>query len=235
MPDFIFHASSLAQNGYCLKIVEFTWFVKENQCRQANKIFPAIVASFPAASAFCHSVRRKQVMKKIPKISAVISLVLGAVFCLSLMSYAGMGPGGPGGPGPGPLGMHEGDRIIQMKDKIGLTDDQVTKIKKLFRESRNSIQTLMDQQKDDLDAVETKLKAKASDKELKVLLDALDADHQKIENARKSVMDQLRTILTPTQQAQSIVALEKRMENWKDKKGPGPGMRGDRDDEKDDK
>ncbi len=133
------------------------------------------------------------------------SMVLVAVFCISLFSYAEEGK----------KDMHEKDRIVKMKEKLGLSDDQVTKIKAVFADSKKNIEPLKKQYEADLKSLKDKVKAGVADSELKILLDALQADDQKMMDARKNIMEQMKAILTPLQQAKDIIG--ERSEKEKDK------------------
>lgn len=144
-------------------------------------------------------------MKRTTKKFIAVSMVLGAIFCVSLFSFAE----------DGKKDMHEKDRIVKMKEKLGLSDDQVIKIKAIFTDSKKTVEPLKKQHEADMKALKAKVKAGAADSELKLLLDALQLDNQKIMDARKTVMEQVKAILTPLQQAKEVIG--ERSEKDRDK------------------
>jgi Spy/CpxP family protein refolding chaperone len=133
-------------------------------------------------------------------------------------------------------GMEEGamgmGRLDKMKEKLGLTDSQAAKVKDLFKQQRESNKPLRDQMKIDMDTLQQKVDAKASDSELKDLLDKLQKDRESVESARKKMVDGMRDILTPTQQAKMVLSMKGKgrqmMGKWRHK------MKKDNDGNKDD-
>ncbi len=99
------------------------------------------------------------------------------------------------------------DRIEHMKDKLGLTDDQAAKIKEAFMKQKEAIKPLRDQEKIDMDTLQQKVDSKASDADIKALLDKLKADHKLVMDTQERSMDKIRTILNPTQQAQMVLMM----------------------------
>ena len=92
------------------------------------------------------------------------------------------GPGGPGGPG-GP----RGDRLEMMKEKLGLTPEQVEKIKPILEKDREKLMALRE--------------------------DAALSREQKGEKMReilKSSMEAIKPILTPEQVEKWKAEMEKR-------------------------
>ena len=117
--------------------------------------------------------------------------------------------GDKGGGGMGPMG--------RMKKKLGLTDDQASKIKELFKTQREENEPLREQTKIDMDTLRLKVDSKASDSEIKKVLEALSADQKKIQAGRGKMKEQLSAILTPSQRAKMLLEMERR---------GGEGMRG---------
>ena len=109
----------------------------------------------------------------------------------------------------GPLGM--------MKKKLDLTDDQASKMKELFKKQREENEPLREQTKIDMDTLRLKVDSKASDSEIKKVLEALSADQKKMEEDRGKMKEELSAILTPTQKAKMLLDME-----W----GGGERMRG---------
>jgi len=127
----------------------------------------------------------------------------------------------------GPRGMN----IEKMKDKLGLTDDQVTKLKTLFESQKDANKALRDQMKIDLDTLQQKVDSKASDGDLKKALDALSTDKKAMDANRQKMEDQARQILTPSQQAKMVLGMMehrgKMMKNWSKNKKEGKGNKAD--------
>jgi Spy/CpxP family protein refolding chaperone len=157
----------------------------------------------------------KNVLKGLWVGSLAVSLLAGFALAVRAEDDKPM-MGGPG-------------RIERMKEKLGLSDDQVTKIKDLFKKKGQENKPLRDQVKIDMDTLQQKVDSKASDGEIKKVLDALSADRQKLESARREIEDQLKTILTPTQQAKFVLSMKERgremmgkwMKNHKSKMNKG--------------
>ena len=129
----------------------------------------------------------------------------------------------PAGDGPSAMdqgmgGMMGQDRLEKMKEKLGLSDDQVSKLKALFKSQRSVTKPLRDKLKSDMDDLQKKVDAKASDADLKKVLDSLSDDRKNLEAARQKMVDQIREILTPLQQAKFVLAMrergEKMMGKW---------------------
>jgi Spy/CpxP family protein refolding chaperone len=114
----------------------------------------------------------------------------------------GMGPGGP-----------QGGMVMnpdKLKDKLGLTDDQVTQMKDLFRTQMAAGKTIQDQMKLDIDTLQQKVDAKASVAELQKSLDALAADRKAMQASRENMETQVNKILTTVQQAKLILGMQNR-------------------------
>jgi Spy/CpxP family protein refolding chaperone len=119
------------------------------------------------------------------------------------------------------------------KEKLGLTDDQATKLKDFFKKQRENNAPLRDQMRIDMDTLRQKVDMKASDSDIKRLLDKLVADRKDMQAARQKSEDQLREMLTPTQQAKLLFMMRRGlrgMGGWKDhddwNKGKGDHMGG---------
>ena len=119
--------------------------------------------------------------------------------------------------------MMDGSRMDKLKEKLGLSDDQVSKLKDLFKSQGETMKPLRDQMKIDMDTLQQKVDTKASDGDVKKLLDKLEADQKEMQAGREKMKDQLRAILTPTQQAKMVLGMRKMgmgmMERWKGRHG----------------
>lgn len=131
----------------------------------------------------------------------------------------GMGRGMDDGMGGGMMGGH----LDRLKEKLSLTDDQVSKLKDLFKGQMEANKPLRDQMKIDIDTLQQKVDMKASDGDIKKLLDKLDTEHKQMTDSREKMKDQLRSILTPTQQAKMVLGMHMRgrgmMNRWKGHNG----------------
>ena len=116
-------------------------------------------------------------------------------------------------------GMMGGGWIDKAKEKLGLTDDQASKLKDLFKSQMEANKPLRDQMKIDMDTLQQKVDLKASDADVKKLLDKLDGEQKEMQTAHEKMKDQLRSILSPTQQAKMVLGMRKMgmgmMEHWK--------------------
>lgn len=149
-------------------------------------------------------------------------------------NHPGMGQGMDGG-------RMGGGHMDMMKKKLNLTDDQASKLKDLFKGRMEADKPLRDQMKIDVDTLQQKVDTKASDGDIKKLLDKLDAEQKQMQASREKMKDQLRSILTPTQQAKMVLGMRKMgrgmMDRWKGhhdwkKDGKKDGAKGGDDDSK---
>jgi hypothetical protein len=107
----------------------------------------------------------------------------------------------------------DNDRIGRMKEFLGLNDDQVTKIKLIYDDSKTRLEPLQKQLGADLKALRDKVKAGAPDADLKPLMAAVQADNQKLMDSRRIELDQINAVLTTLQQAKLMAGWP--MERWK--------------------
>ncbi len=142
------------------------------------------------------------------------SLLVALTFGFALSAHADDDPGGPGGEKPaamdgngGPDGMQGGmmgGHFDKMKEKLGLSDSQASQLKDLFKKQGEDMKPLRDQMKIDMDTLQQKVDAKASDGDVKKVLDALSADRKGMDAARQKMEDSVREILSPTQQGPNL-------------------------------
>jgi Spy/CpxP family protein refolding chaperone len=137
--------------------------------------------------------------------------------------HSGMGAGGPQG------GMMMNPE--KLKDRLGLTDVQIAQMRNLFKSQMEANQSLRDKMKIDMDTLKQKVDAKASDGDLKKVLDALSADRKTMEANRQKMEDKVRHILTPLQQAKMVLGMQARggqmMEKWMQNHKGGKNKAGD--------
>src|SRR5580658_9005793 len=133
--------------------------------------------------------------------------------------------GGPDGMQGGMMGGHFG----RMKEKLGLSDSQASKLKDLFKKQMDEMKPLRDQMKIDMDTLQQNVDTKASDADVKKVLDGLSADRKNMEAGRKKMEDAVREILNPTQQAKRVLSMKDRgrqmMGKWRHG-GKGDGKDG---------
>lgn len=112
------------------------------------------------------------------------------------------------------------DRIEHLKDKLGLTDDQAAQMKEAFKKQGEANKPLRDQEKIDFDVLQQKVDTKASDSDIKDLLDKLEKEHKQMQQVQDNFMDKIRMILNPTQQAKWVLSMRHGMMNrqWDGKK-----------------
>jgi Spy/CpxP family protein refolding chaperone len=99
------------------------------------------------------------------------------------------------------------DRMDRMKEKLGLSDSQAAKLKEAFKKQMEANKPLRDQEKIDVDTLQQKVDSKASDSDIKDLLEKLKADRKQIQDAQERSMEKIKTILTPTQQAKWVLMM----------------------------
>lgn len=121
--------------------------------------------------------------------------------------------------GPG-MESHEGNEghemsAAKLKDKLGLSDDQVTKLDAAWKSAKDAAKPYREQMKADLAKLKDQVKNKASDDEIKATLDDLDAAHKGAEGAMEKAKADSRSILTPTQQAKMALHMHHRMEKMR--------------------
>jgi Spy/CpxP family protein refolding chaperone len=189
---------------------------------------------------------------RMKKWTFLVSLLLALIFGSIPAVHADEDQAAPGGDKPaamddngGPDGMQGGmmgGHFDRMKEKLGLSDSQAAKLKDLFKKQMEETKPLRDQMKIDMDTLQQKIDTKASDADVKKVLDALSADRKSMEASRQNMEDAVREILSPTQQAKFVLSMRDRgrqmmgkwMGKWKhggkgdgkdgsDQDGKGPG------------
>jgi Spy/CpxP family protein refolding chaperone len=126
-------------------------------------------------------------------------------------------------------GWEKGGPMGMWKEKMGLTVDQAAKLKDLMKNQREETRALADQMKVDMDTLKLKVDSKASDDQIKTLLDNLSAQKKKMQAKREEFINQAKGILTPTQQAKFLLAMKEHGRwghegGWGKNKEEGCGM-----------
>ncbi len=91
------------------------------------------------------------------------------------------------------------------KEMLGLTDDQESQLKDLFKSQMEESKMLRDKVRLDTDMLRLKLDGKASDDEIKDALDKLKTEKKEMQAAHEKFQAKLDSILTPRQQAQMML------------------------------
>ncbi len=152
----------------------------------------------------------------------LVGLMAAALMVPALTALAQDNPA----PGGQPGGQQGGMNLERMKEKLGLSDDQVSKLKDLLKAQMEAGQTFRDQLKADIDVLQQKVDSKASDGDLKKALDTLVADRKAMEANRQKTEDMFREILTPLQQAKMVLGMQSIGARRMNQGAPGGGQSG---------
>jgi hypothetical protein len=97
------------------------------------------------------------------------------------------------------------DRVLKVKEKLGLTDEQIGKLVSLRSAARTEAAPVVKQGLADLKTLYDQTVAGVGDEVLKPTLDSIDAERRALETMRNKYVDQARLILTPTQQSKLVL------------------------------
>lgn len=127
--------------------------------------------------------------------------------------HGGQGMGGPGmGPGGDGEGMHE-----RMQEELGLSDGQVKKLDALREKNQAAMKQARRKMRDLMAKLEDQVDDKAGDAALSATLKELKAAKKEMQALHEKAMEEREAILTPSQQARSLVKMGAGM-------GKGMGM-----------
>jgi Spy/CpxP family protein refolding chaperone len=101
--------------------------------------------------------------------------------------------------------------LAKMQKRLGLSDDQVTKLKAIMDAEKTAMKPLWDKQKDSMKKLHEQVEAKASDDEIKATLADLKAGRKAMMDQREQFQSQKADLLTSTQQAKMLLGAMKRM------------------------
>ena len=93
------------------------------------------------------------------------------------------------------------------KEKLGLSEAQISKVGKLLKQQKEELEPINRQMKSHREALRTKVGAKASDREISTLLDALSRDRENLETKGQAFEERLRNLLTTDQRAKFILRM----------------------------
>jgi Spy/CpxP family protein refolding chaperone len=107
----------------------------------------------------------------------------------------------------------------RMKKELGLTDDQADKMKAAGKAQMEAMKPLMEKRKLDIDSLRVLVDKKAADKDLTAAIEGIKADQKAVEEQWKKHREAMAALLTPMQQAKSVLMMgemgEHMMGAWK--------------------
>ncbi len=141
--------------------------------------------------------------------------VLFALLTFAAAAVRAQDDGAPPPPDGGP-GMHEtqagkGPDVAKLKERLGLTDDQASKLKQAFEEHKAAVQPVIAQRREAMKKLQEQVKSKASDDEIKGTLAELEKTGDSLRQANEKLRADTKAILTPTQQAKMFLGMAHRM------------------------
>ena len=98
-------------------------------------------------------------------------------------------------------------KALELKQKLGLTDDQVSKLQAISASEKAEYTPLIQKGLADLKLLSDKIKAGAPDSEISPIIDSIEANRQAIEGAKTKYIVQVRAVLNPTQQGKVALAV----------------------------
>lgn len=129
------------------------------------------------------------------KTSVILSLILAAAVS---PAFAHEGMGGDEA--------HKGQWMQQMKQKLGLTDDQQQKMEAEMKRHGEAEKPLRQTMRDQMKKLADQVKAKdTSDADIETTLDAIKSTHQSMEQEEQAFHDAMGKILTPRQKASMLL------------------------------
>ena len=97
------------------------------------------------------------------------------------------------------------------KEKLGLSDDQVAKLKSAMKARREAVEPLRKQLKEDMEKLGGQIKLKNSDSEIQATLDRMESTHKAMQAEREKFISSLKSFLTPTQRAKMLLSMTRIM------------------------
>ncbi len=120
----------------------------------------------------------------------------------------------------------------KLKDKLGLTDEQVQKLDASMKSAKETMKPLGEALKQDMAKLKEQVRAKAKDDEIQSTLDSLQKDRTALREAMEKHMDESKGILTPTQRAKMVLGMAKGRKSFWQRSGRGKGKDRDEDGKK---
>jgi Spy/CpxP family protein refolding chaperone len=116
----------------------------------------------------------------------------------------------------------------KLKDKLGLTDDQVTKLDAAWKAQKEAAKPLHEQMKKDMEKLKDQVKNKAKDDEIQATLDSLAATRKSMRESMEKTHADADAILTPTQRAKMVLKMAHARKHWWSKWGHKKDKDGDK-------
>ena len=119
---------------------------------------------------------------------------------------------------PPPMNQRDGDRGHdgwdegKMQRRLGLSDDQIAKLKALRESNKETFKTFGEKEHGLMAKLNDQVVNKASEKDIQTTLAALKENQTAIRNQMEKSQAQKDAILTPTQQAKMVLARHRMME-----------------------
>jgi Spy/CpxP family protein refolding chaperone len=118
----------------------------------------------------------------------------------------------------------------EMKEKLGLSEDQEKKLADLRTAEKAELKPLHEKNKAVVEKLKGQIQSKDSDANIKTTLDELKANRESMKQVALKYRESRAAILTPTQQAKMIIAGHEHMK----KKGAMMRSKEDQDEQEDD-
>jgi Spy/CpxP family protein refolding chaperone len=111
-------------------------------------------------------------------------------------------------------GGRRGERVEKMmKERLGLSDDQVAKLKTAWKAEKETMKTLREQSKETARKLEDEVRDLASEKEIQATLDQLDANRKSMTAEHQKLEASVASILRPSQRAKMRLLMARRMKH----------------------
>ena len=107
----------------------------------------------------------------------------------------------------------------KLKEKLGLSDEQVGKLKDARKAHEEAVKPLREQMKKGMEKLRDQVKNKAADGDIQATLDELAQGRKSMQGAQEKFQADLKSILSPTQRAKMLLGAMRRMRQgeWKGK------------------
>jgi Spy/CpxP family protein refolding chaperone len=106
-----------------------------------------------------------------------------------------------------------------MKERLGLTEEQASKLKAAREAEKAAVKPLREQAKETSRKLEEQVRALASDKDISATLDQLDANRKAMIAERQKLESALASILKPSQRAKMRLLMAERFKRVRSRRG----------------
>ena len=157
------------------------------------------------------------------------TVLLAAGLAVGIMGVAfAQGPGdGDGRFTPAKAEAMRAKQVARLQEKLDLDDATTAKVSAVFRKYDEQRMQIGPALRKDMESLKALMKSeKPDEKELKPILDRLSDGHLKMQALMNQQAAEVRTLLTPTQQAKFVLQMNKFRDHFKGKapRGHGPEM-----------